>query len=56
MDTKRMTQEGRRITFRIREDTVEQLQKVAEKNYMSMSAYIRRSIDNSLQQEVEDND
>ncbi len=48
MENQKITKDGTKISFRIDEYTAEQLKKIASKHYMSMSAFIRKSIDESI--------
>lgn len=48
MENQRITKDGTKISFRIDEDTAEQIKKIASKHYLSMSAFIRKSIDESI--------
>lgn len=46
---------SKKITFQVDEDTFNLIQEVAKSQYLSMSAYIRRAVDNALSQEVSNN-
>lgn len=42
----------KKITFRVDENTYDDLQNTADKQYLSLSAYIRKILMTQLQQEV----
>ena len=43
--------DGRKITFRLDDYKAEKLKEVAKNNYLSVSAYIRKSVDEALRKE-----
>lgn len=51
-----MKTEYKKVSFRMNATTVSELQKIAEKEYLSLSAYIRKQLEDSLQKEVKTNE
>ena len=50
-DRVNITNNGTKISFRVSEETAQLLKEIAYNNYMSVSAYIRKSIDEKITQE-----
>ena len=48
--------EYKTISFRVDEYTYNKLQEYAKKNYLSLSAYIRKYLDLQIDQEIKNND
>lgn len=44
--------DGTKITFRIDEYTAQQLKQIAKKHYLTVSAYIRKCLDQMIQEEM----
>lgn len=51
-----MDNEHKKVSFRMDVDTYNRLQEVAKEKYLSVSAYIRKTIDKSIESEEKENE
>ena len=51
-----MSNEHKKVSFRIDVETFDRLKEVAQKNYLTVSAFIRKTIDKCIEREVHDNE